>query len=317
MASDAKDNPIHLHRRQWRNCRCVYPVISRRAGGLSIGVNLNLDKRCNFSCVYCQVDRRKGRKAGNPDLELLGRELHLAMEEAISGRLWDEPGFRETPVALRRINDIAFSGDGEPTCLADFDKAVKTAARVKAVFSRPDVKLVVITNSTLLESPQVRRALPIMDESNGEIWAKLDAGTQEYFEIIDRPAGRMKLDKIIAGIKSLARRAGEGSGKPGCALVIQTLFMKLDGQGPDEAQIGAYCGRLNGIISSGGRIELVQLHTIARPPATESASAMADSELDRIAAKVRAAVPGVPVGVYYGRAAGADKAGTPGRRGQK
>lgn len=314
MATDSKNNPIHLHRRQWRDCRYVYPVISRRAGGLSIGVNLNLDKRCNFSCVYCQVDRHKLRPAEKLDLELLEYELKLAMDEAVSGRLWQEPGFAETPAELRRINDIAFSGDGEPTCLADFDKAVAVAARVKKDFARPDVKLIVITNATLLASPQVKRAMPILNESNGQIWAKLDAGTQEYFELVDRPAGKLKLDRIIDGIKSLACRQGGVTGRPVCEMIIQTLFLKLKGQGPADAEIEAYCGRLNEIVSAGGRIAMVQLHTIARPPACATALPLADAELDRTAAKVRSLVPAVPIGVYYGRAAGAERGESPARQ---
>ncbi len=45
------------HSRSWQSNRYVYPVISRRSKGLSIGVNLNPDKVCNFDCVYCCVDR--------------------------------------------------------------------------------------------------------------------------------------------------------------------------------------------------------------------------------------------------------------------
>src|ERR1041384_5902109 len=46
------------HSRSWRENRYVYPVVSRRSKGLSIGVNLNPDKVCNFDCIYCCVDRK-------------------------------------------------------------------------------------------------------------------------------------------------------------------------------------------------------------------------------------------------------------------
>ena len=55
--SNPRPLPVSAHPRNFEANRYVYPVLSRRAGGISIGVNLNLDKICNFHCVYCQVDR--------------------------------------------------------------------------------------------------------------------------------------------------------------------------------------------------------------------------------------------------------------------
>ena len=50
--------PLHTqHERRFEANRFVYPVLSRRSKGLSLGVNLNPDKVCNFDCIYCQVDR--------------------------------------------------------------------------------------------------------------------------------------------------------------------------------------------------------------------------------------------------------------------
>ncbi|GIS62123.1 MAG: hypothetical protein CM1200mP2_43480 [Planctomycetaceae bacterium] len=45
------------HPRTFHDNRFVYPVLSRRSHGLSVGINLNPDKICNFDCIYCQVDR--------------------------------------------------------------------------------------------------------------------------------------------------------------------------------------------------------------------------------------------------------------------
>jgi len=290
----SSENPpeVRDHRRQWRKCLYVYPVISRRSKGLSIGVNLNPDKQCTFSCVYCQIDRRAKRGLTDVDIEILYDELHLALEAVATGRLWAEPRFVRTPPASRRVNDIAFSGDGEPTCLGSFDRAVAAAADAKADCGRDDVKLVVITNSTHLASPQLVRALPILDDNHGEIWAKFDAGTEEYFQRVNRPAAGLTLDKITADITSVAR---------GRAVVIQSLFMRLDGRGPAPGEIEAYTARLRGILEAGGAMKLVQVHTIARPPAEPNVEALPDADLDALAETVRRALGGVPVEAYYGQ----------------
>ena len=268
------------HRRQWRDCLYVYPVISRRAKGLSIGVNLNPDKGCNFSCLYCQIDRGTRRGIHEVRLETLRDELRLALEAATSGQLWTESRFAATPPHMRRINDIAFSGDGEPTCLTNFDQAVALAADVKRRCGCRDVKLVVITNASNLDAPQVRRALPT-----------LDAGSEEFFRQVNRPAPGVTLRRVLDGIIDIAR------GRP---VVIQTLFFAIDGQATPPSEIAAYCDRLREIIASGGRIKLVQLHTVARRPTEKSVSALDDANLDRIAQIVRKAVAPTPVETFYG-----------------
>lgn len=283
---------VRDHRRQWRDCLYVYPVISRRAKGLSVGVNLNPDKACNFACVYCQINRGVHRILTGVDLAILHDELHLALEEAVSGRLWAEERFARTPPELRRINDVAFSGDGEPTCLGNFDRAVTVGAAALRHFDLPAVKLVVITNATQLDRPQVQRALPILDEANGEIWAKLDAGTEERFQRINRPHGGITLERIVENIASVAR------GRP---VVIQSLLLRLDGEPPGSEEVEAYCDRLVEIGERGGQIRLVQLHSVARPPAEASASTLGEEQLEAIAARVRERLGDVPVETYPGQ----------------
>lgn len=287
----ANGRHIADHRRQWRDFLYVYPVLARRSKGLSIGVNLNPDKRCTYSCIYCQIDRHISRNLHTVDLDVLRRELEMVVGEAASGEIWRHERFAAAPPQLRRINDIAFSGDGEPTCLANFDKAVAIAADVKRAVGLDEVKIVVITNATQFDSEQFRLALPILDANNGEIWAKLDAGSEEYFQRVNRPAGGMTLEKIVENIIAVAK------GRP---LVIQSLFPALDGQPPGKDEISAYCSRLNEIIRNGGRIKLVQIHTVARRPAEPNVSALDGKTLDDIAAAVRKTVKDVAVETYYG-----------------
>ncbi len=282
---------VRDHRRQWRDCLYVYPVISRRSRGLSIGVNLNPDKTCNFNCVYCQIDRSTDRGLSEVNLDTLSGELDQALAEASSGWIWNEAKFAAAPSNLRRLNDIAFSGDGEPTCHPAFDRAVRIAAKTKARHRRRDVKIVVITNASQFHRPQFRRALPVLDANNGEIWAKLDAGTEYLFRRINRPRPGISLKLIMENIISAARER---------EIVIQSLFFSMRGRRPDARHINAYCGRINQILAAGGKIKLIQVHTVARPPAESYVAPLDDCDLDALAGRIRAACPAVPVEVFYG-----------------
>src|SRR5439155_15185847 len=108
------------HERTFEGNRFVYPVLSRRSGGLSVGVNLNPDKVCNFDCIYCQVDRTSQSETRFVATRQLLAELQATLELAASGDLFQHPKFRDTPSQFRRLNDIAFSGDGEPTTYRNF-----------------------------------------------------------------------------------------------------------------------------------------------------------------------------------------------------
>ena len=97
------------HSRLFENNRFVYPVVSRRSQGVSVGVNLNPDKVCNFDCIYCQVNRRTESETRFVEMDDLLNELHSVLELVTSGQLFEYPAFAQTPAHFRRLNDIAFS----------------------------------------------------------------------------------------------------------------------------------------------------------------------------------------------------------------
>jgi wyosine [tRNA(Phe)-imidazoG37] synthetase (radical SAM superfamily) len=281
---------FQTHPRSFEDNRFVYAVVSRRSGGVSIGVNLNPEKYCNFDCVYCQVDRtvRGGPALRKADLPQLAAELDEMVGLAVRGGLFNGTRFSTTPSEYRRLNDIAMSGDGEPTASPLFDEVVAICVDVRRRHGLDDVKLVLITNATMLGRPKVCEALKVLDANNGEIWGKLDAGTEEYYQKIDR--SKVKLAEVVENLIVAARQ------RP---IVIQSLFMQLDGQGPTAAERDAYCDRLCEILTSGGQIKLVQVHTIARPPAESSATSLPDAEVDALADLVKRRT-GLPVAAYYG-----------------
>jgi wyosine [tRNA(Phe)-imidazoG37] synthetase (radical SAM superfamily) len=276
------------HRRTYADNCYVYPVVSRRSRGVSVGVNLNPDKICNFDCVYCQVDRRTPPTVRDVDLPELVAELEEAVDLVISGRLFAEERFRSTPPGLRRLNDIAFSGDGEPTTCPQFRAAVEAAADLRRRRGLDDVKLVLITNATRFHDPRVAAALDVLDANNGEIWAKLDAGTEAYYHEVERTTipFRRVLDNITAAAKV----------RP---IVIQSMFLRLRGEAPSAAEVEAYCDRLCEILAVGGRIKLVQVYTVARVPAEEYVAPLSRSEVDAIVERVGART-GLVAEAFYG-----------------
>ena len=260
------------HPRSFQTNRYVYPVLSRRAGGISIGINLNPDKACNFQCVYCQVNRADPGERPKPfvDLQGLAGELDAMIDLIVSGRIYQGTQFAKTPEPLRRLNDIAMSGDGEPTTYSNFGDVVALCAEARRRHRLDDVKLVLITNASMFHREGVRRALAALDANNGEIWAKLDAGTEPYYRQVARSG--IPLRRILDNLAEAAQA------RP---IVIQSLFMRLHGKPPSIGEQEAYCDRLSEIVAGGGRIKLVQIHTVARPPAESWVGALSNAEVER------------------------------------
>ncbi|MBI3933007.1 MAG: radical SAM protein [Acidobacteria bacterium] len=251
--------------------RYVYAVVSRRAGGLSIGVNVNPDKVCNFDCPYCQVDRTVPGSFEGVDVGRLAAELDTLLARVGSGTLWRLPPFDTVAPSLRRVADIAFSGDGEPTAAAEFPQAARQARELRDRRGLP-VPMRLLTNATLLNRSLVRSALALFDE----IWCKLDAGTEGYFRLV---AGtHVPFERVLENLTAVARE------RP---VVVQSLFFTFAGAGPRDDEIAAYVARLAGILGSGGRIDRVQVYTVARRPADPRVGPLGREALEAIAGRVR------------------------------
>jgi len=267
---------VQDHRRVFKDLVYLYPVISRRSRGLSIGVNLNPDKRCNFDCVYCEVDRTTPGPASTVNLPQLRDELVWLVGHAMDGTLAQQPKFCEVPELTRQIRDIAFSGDGEPTMIPNFDECVRTVVGVKHELGLDDTRLVLITDSAGLDKASVKRGLELLDANHGEIWCKLDAGTEDYYRLVNRSF--VRFDRILRNILETARV------RP---VIIQSLFLRIRGEPMPPAELDAYCGRLNAIISGGGLIREVHAYTIARPTPEAWATRLTREELESMAATIR------------------------------
>jgi len=275
------------HSRRWKENHYVYAVVSRRSRGISIGINLNPNKMCNFNCIYCQVDREKAPSVRSVNLEGLAGELDLIIAAERDGSLYEAAPFDVLTPAERGIRDIAFSGDGESTTFKRFAQAVQIAASARIRNQLASAKLVVLTNATRLASAAVQEGLALLDRNNGEIWAKLDAGTEEYFQLVNR--ANVPLSTVVDNILMAARTY---------RVIIQSLWLRVQNNPPPQEEIEAYCGLLNGIFARGGYLRGLQIYTIARDPAESYATPLSKDELDHITALVRTRVP-IPIESYH------------------
>jgi wyosine [tRNA(Phe)-imidazoG37] synthetase (radical SAM superfamily) len=127
----------------------------------------------------------------------------------------------------------------------------------------------------------------VLDQSNGEIWAKLDAGTDTYFQRVERSS--VPLSRVLENLRDTGRA------RP---IVIQSLFMNLHDVGPDDEEIDAYVQRLRDLVTDGCQIKQVQVYTVARKSAEPWVSPLSDEKLDDISERVRRT--GLPVSTFYG-----------------
>jgi len=254
--------------------RFVYVVVSPRAQGLSIGVNLNVDAYCNFDCAYCEVDRRTPGRATELDLDALATELEATLNQVTSGALLALPRYAKLAPELAQLRHVAISGDGEPTTSPQFLEAVQMITHLSARGRVPFFKMVLITNASQLDQEQVRAGLRLFT-GRDEIWAKLDAGTQEYFQTVNRPD--VSIEAIHSAILNLAQE------RP---VVIQSLFPLLNGKDPSPEEISAFANRLKALKDAGAKISLVQIYSASRTPMNPSCGHLSLKSLSRIALAV-------------------------------
>lgn len=266
-----------LHPRARRTNRYVYVVRARRSHGLSVGINLDPQKTCNFDCVYCEViDRRAiAKKTGRPKIEAgdVLAELDDELSLLLSG---DE-----------RPKDIAFAGDGEPSTFPGFLELVRGVFDARDRHGLLGVPIVLITNGSGLDREEMRRAHDLFAARGGVFWIKLDAGTEAFFREICRTA--VPFARILANLEEAARRH---------PVVVQSMFFRHDGAVPPASEVDAWVGRLTAVLGAGGALSLVQVYTVARETTEPGITPLTKSELEGIAERLRSAAPGVPVETF-------------------
>lgn len=286
------------HPRTFDGFRHVYPVVSRRSGGLSIGVNLNLDKLCNFDCPYCQVDRR----VPSPRLAVDPARVETEMRE-ILGRYastWLDEAYPGVPRAARMLRDVALSGDGEPTMEPAFGEVCVRLEAIQSAWSAAGgqpFKLICITNATLLHRPDVLRGLARLCATDGEVWGKLDAGSDPWYQRVN--ISKVPLTKVVENLRTTSRIV---------PLRIQTLWMEHQGTRPSEEEVGRWLGILADIHAT-APLRGVQIHTVARATSQPGCRPMEIEWLESVGDRARAL--GLDVQVHGGIESGVIGADAP------
>lgn len=269
-----------LPTRRFLGNRFVYCVLSQRAGGLSVGINMNPDKLCNFDCIYCEVDRTVPGKDSTVSVSVMLTELEGILARVLGPHAGRLEGF---PADLP-FREVALSGDGEPTLAPNFQEITEAVTGLRVRQKLPFFKIVLITNGSGLHLPRVRAGLDALS-GRDEIWVKLDCGTPEAFERINRPG--ISLDHLLENILDLGRRR---------AIVIQSLFPLVEGVGPSDPEITAYVERLKHLRDAGARIAQVQVYSAHRPAMNAACTHLPLRALSGIVRQVREA--GIPAEVF-------------------
>jgi len=263
----------------------VYPVVSRRSGGVSIGINLNTNNACNWRCIYCQVPGLVSGNAPPTDLAKLEKELSDFLD-AVQSRGWLE---EHAPEGSRVLKDVAFSGNGEPTSSRQFAEAVDLVVRVLRKHDLVGrIEIVLITNGSFAHLPEVRRGLEAMRDAGGVVWFKVDSATDEGMRAMnDARTGPERARRNL----EIAARA--------CPTWIQTMMLAVDGEPPSDREIEAYLALLRGLVRDGIPVKGVLLYGLARAshqPEAPRLSALPRPWMERLAERIRSA--GLPARVY-------------------
>lgn len=266
------------HNRDVSGLTYIYPVVSRRAGGVSIGINLNINNACNWRCLYCQVPNLTRGTPLPINLDLLEKELRDFLQSIVHGDFMQ----RYVAEVDRKLQDIAFSGNGEPTSAKEFPEVLKIIEKLLNEFdllnpaNMHPIKVRLITNGSLMDKPHVLESMKHLARINGEVWFKADAGTSE---------GVAKINDVNINIPSLIKRIKACA--EACPTFVQTCMVAIDDIAPIEEDIAAYIALLSEVKET---IQGVHLYGLARPSMQAEAprlSRLSPEWLESVAEKIR------------------------------
>jgi wyosine [tRNA(Phe)-imidazoG37] synthetase (radical SAM superfamily) len=225
------------------------PILSRRLGR-SLGINLLPTgcKVCSFNCIYCQYGPAKPVLPDHID------ELFPAVDEVL----------RHVERALKKprtINYLTFSGNGEPTLHPEFINIVRGVRFLRDKF-RPEAQLAILSNSTGVTQPDVLAALNLMDVP----MMKLDAGDEQTFTAINRPAQPEGFRNLVDGLKKIPN------------LRIQSMLVDGEISNVKGPSFTAWVDLLVDL-----QPHQIHIYSIERPPADEGLITVAPKKLEEIA----------------------------------
>lgn len=242
---------------------------------MSVGINLNPNNACNWRCIYCQVPELTRGTAPPIDLAMLENELRDFLTELLHGDFMQS----RVPEGSRRINDIALSGNGEPTSATEFVQVIEIISRVRLEMALPDdLKMVLITNGSLLFRSTVQKGLRNLAQLNGEVWFKLDRASAAGMQLVNDTHTSMNKvrDNLIASIAC-------------CPTWLQTCWFALDGTPPSRQDENDYLEFISALQTEGHKLQGVLLYSLARPSLQAEASrltALPETQLQAFAERI-------------------------------
>ena len=268
---------IENHRNS-ENGLLVYPVFSRRSGGLSIGINLFPDRKvCLFDCAYCQIFPFNSEINFSP--VKMETDLLIALSEAKA---------KDIPV-----KDICFSGNGEPTQSPFFASALKEVFKIRNKHAK-DAELVLITNGTGLLYRETFELLAscAREERGLHIWLKVDGGTEHWYKKMNR--SQIPHESILNCIKDFSKNA---------PVTIQTMICMADEEAPSPVEAKAWEALLLEIASNARDLRAVQIYGKARASSEDPLTSplpveFLEARADSLRAVLAAAGKDVTVRVY-------------------
>lgn len=237
------------HSRNFKNFSYVYPVVSRRSNGISLGINLNLNNACNWRCVYCQVEGLVRGKPNPVDLVKLELELDQMLDWIVNGDFVHE----FAPLGMQRFNDICLSGNGESTLSVNFVAVCDIIARLRLKYRLSEqVKTILISNGSEMHQAEVQQGLRIIAANNGEIWFKIDRGSVN---------GVSSVNQVSLSQASVLQRLAISALI--CPTQIQSCWFSTKGIEPDESEVDAFINLLKPVKNI---LNGVLLYSTARNP---------------------------------------------------
>jgi wyosine [tRNA(Phe)-imidazoG37] synthetase (radical SAM superfamily) len=265
------------HSREAAGLTYIYPVVSRRAGGVSVGVNLNPNNACNWRCIYCQVPNLSRGNAPDIDLGILAGELRGFLGEVLDGDFMQT----QVPEGVRRLNDIAISGSGEPTSSRQFSEVIPVIGDIMAEYDLVGrIGLVLITNGSLAGKPHVQEGMRAMASLFGEVWLKVDRGSEEGFARVNDV--NLSPEQVLRNLESSASC---------CPTWVQTCMFATDGQPPSDNECAAYLRLLRQALERDIPLQGVLLYGLARlsqQPEAAHLSPLPETWLEHLAGEIRA-----------------------------
>ena len=272
---------ITKHDRNIFQGKYIYPVVSRRAGGLSLGINLNTNSACNWQCIYCEVPNLVRGKPEPINLQELENELDYWLDQIINQSFLSQYTKSQT-----EFKDIAFSGNGEPTASKQFKDVVGILIKKISEY-RLDQKITIrlITNGSYMSNIVIQESLSLIRNINREIWFKIDSVNKADIRTVNQ------VNLSLVTIKKNLEAALNNS-----PTIIQTCFCKLNEKLPSSESLGEYINFLKPYENKIKGIHLYSLARLSEQPSKNKLRRLTKSELEVIASKIK--VLKIPVYIF-------------------